>query len=65
MSKKELIDLTVTLHHETEKAFLVSDSGDRDKAVWVPKSQCEIEVVKGNTVILTMAEWLAIEHGLI
>ncbi len=62
---KELVDLTVTLHHETEKAFLVSDSGDRDKAIWVPKSQCEVEVLKGNTVILTMPEWLAIERELI
>ena len=33
--KSDLIDVTVQLHHETAKAVLVSDDGDRDKAVWI------------------------------
>ena len=51
--KSDLIDVTVQMHAETEKAVLVSDDGDKDKAVWIPKSQCEIEFdasmkVRGN-----------------
>ena len=37
----EVIDLTLHQHAETEKAYLVSEDGDRAKAVWLPKSQCE------------------------
>ena len=65
MSKSDLIDVTVQLHHETDRAVLVSDDGDRDKAVWLPLSQCEIEKRKGGIVIATMPEWLALEKGLI
>lgn len=58
--KSDLIDCAVQLHHETPKAWLVSDDGDRTKAVWIPKSQAEFE-----NGILTMPEWLAKEKGLI
>jgi len=35
--------LALCVHHQTDKALLVSDSGDRAKAVWVPKSMVSIE----------------------
>lgn len=35
MGKSDLIDLDVQKHHETEKAWLVSGTGDRDDAVWL------------------------------
>jgi hypothetical protein len=60
-----LIDLTLHLHHETEKAILVSDDGDSDNAVWLPKSMCEIEVLKSNTIEVTLPETMAMEKGLI
>ena len=69
--KSDLIDVTVQMHIETEKAVLVSDDGDKSKAVWIPKSQCEIEFdpsmkVRGNGVAtITLPEWLAKERGLI
>lgn len=61
--KSNLVDLEVRLHHETEKALLVSTSGDRDDAVWVPKSAVEFEggLTRGT---LTLPEALAIEKGL-
>jgi hypothetical protein len=62
--KSDLIDVAIQLHHETEKAWLVSDDGDRKRAVWIPKSQAEIES-KGKHHELTMPEWLALEKGLI
>ena len=45
MRKSDIVDVTVLLHHETDRAVLVSDDGDREKAIWLPLSQCEIEKV--------------------
>lgn len=64
MRKSDLIEVAVQLHHETGKAWLVSDDGERDNAVWIPKSQAEIEP-KGKHHELTMPEWLALDKGLI
>ena len=58
--KSDLIDCAVQLHHETEKAWLVSDDGERDHAVWIPKSQAELA-----DGVLTLPEWLATDKGLI
>jgi len=64
--KNELTDVACQLHHETDKAFLVSDDGDREKAVWLPKSQVEQGDAKGKGVfIFTMPEWLAADKGLV
>lgn len=62
----DLIDLTLCLHVETEKAVLVSDDGVRSTAVWIPKSQCEIEPANAKGFInITLSERLAKEKGLI
>ena len=65
--KSDLVDVTVQKHAETARAILVSDDGDKAKAVWIPLSQCEIEPVKGSadTFTLTIPEWLAQDKGLI
>lgn len=67
MSKRGsvVVDVTVQLHHETEKAILVSDDGDRDKAVWLPRSQIEIEEKRGGVVVVTLPTWLAKDKGLV
>lgn len=61
----DLHDLTMTLHRETDKAVLVSDDGDIRRAVWVAKSQIEIERKRGAIVVVTAPEWLATEKGLL
>lgn len=61
--KSDLIDVEVMLKAETAKAYLVYDA-DPSEAVWVPKSQCELEKNNG-TCTLTLPEWLAKEKGLI
>lgn len=61
----KLHDLTMQLHHDTGMAVLVSETGDEKKAVWLPRSQVEVEVIKGNIVEVTLPEWLAKEKGLI
>lgn len=63
--KSDLVDVSVVLHHETPKAVLVSDDGNRDRGVWLPLSQVEVEHKKGGVVEVTMPEWLAIEKGLV
>lgn len=65
--KSGLIDIEVHLHHQTDKAVLVSIDGDSDKAEWVPKSRCEIEEISQNSVVqvITLEEELAIEKGLV
>lgn len=63
MSRSDVIDVNVHLHHETDKAVLVSDTGDKDDAVWLPKSQIEIEP-DGATHVVSLPEWLAIEREL-
>jgi hypothetical protein len=68
--KSNLIEITLELRHETEKAFLVTDGstiikkGDTtptELKVWIPKSQVE----NNNDGTFTMPEWLALEKGFI
>lgn len=68
--KSDLTDLTMMLHHVTERAILVSDDGDRDKAVWLPLSKVDVEHTnrkeRGNpVVVVTVPAWLATEKGLV
>lgn len=63
--KSDLIDLTMQLHHETEKAVLVSDDGVRANAMWLPKNTVEVEAKEGGVVIVTLPEWLAFAKGLV
>ena len=66
MSKKEIADLELWLHHETAAAYLVSELGERDKAVWLPKSQCEkYERKNGEVWEFSVPQWLAEEKGLV
>lgn len=63
--KSDLIDITVQLLHQTNKAVLVTDSAP-DKGVWLPKSKIEIEPADvGGLHVVTMPEWLALDKGLI
>lgn len=64
MAKSNLIDLTVILKHETDKAYLVADE-ENLKGVWIPKSQCEIDKSRDPYVIITVTEFIARDKGLI
>lgn len=67
--RSDLVDLTLFLHVETDKAWRVSDNGSDTKAVWLPKSQVEMEPLPGSKggreAVFTIPEWLAIEKGLV
>ncbi len=76
--RSDLLDLTCTLHAETARAALVSDTGEEARAVWLPKSKIEIERTGKNAmgtrksgqtaalplVIVTLPAWLAVDKGL-
>ena len=64
--KSNLIDITVEIEAETDKAVLVHE-GDKSKAVWLPRSQIEIEknALNGGIYEITLPEWLALDKGLI
>jgi len=63
--RSDLIDLTLQLHANTERAIFVSDDGDSEKGVWLPKSQIEFETKPNGIVEVTCPEWLAMERRLI
>ena len=68
--KSNLVTIAVELKHETNEgdpksgAFLIFDG---ENEVWIPKSQCELTVVKGKGTLfdLELPEWLAKDKGLI
>jgi hypothetical protein len=64
--KSDLVDIAMVRHAETERAILVSETADREDAVWLPKSQVEIRNDgHRNFVTVTMPERLALDKGLI
>jgi hypothetical protein len=63
--KSDLEDIEVTLHHSTEKAWLVSTDGERDSAKWVPKSKCELYHQHGRVWTLTAPQSLLEEKELV
>lgn len=73
------VELTMCLHHDTGASILVSDDGNRAKAVFLPKSQIEFERT-GKTmpetggrsegyprdiVTVDVPQWLAEKEGLV
>lgn len=63
--RSDLADVDVKVHHSTDKAVLVSKTGDEEDAVWVPKSQIELEPKGKDLAVLTGPEWLLIDKGLV
>ena len=63
--RSDLVDVEVCVHAQTDKAVLVSDDGDRVGAVWLPKSQIEIERKSHAVAVITLPVWLATEKELV
>jgi len=59
------IELSLSLHFETEKAVLVSLDGNKEASVWVPKVFVEIKERKGTVIEVMIPERMAYEKGLI
>lgn len=65
--RSELIDVTLLLRGETEKAIQVTEGLMKDGEeikVWLPRSQIEIEYPESSdTIVVTMPRWLFEEKG--
>ena len=63
----DLIELDLELHDDdsAKDAILVSDDGNRETAVWLPRSQISIFEESPSLISVEMPEWLAMEKGLI
>ena len=68
--KSELVDVSVMIRAETDKAILVSEgiNGPDGKEIrhWLPRSQIEIDPNMGDDgATVTLPRWLCEEKGLI
>ena len=65
--RSNLVDIEVTLHWSTDKAWLVESVTSSPDKVWIPRSMAELE--GGDNVrkagVLTLPEPFAVEKGLI
>jgi len=64
----QIHDIHIFLHHETDKAILVSVNGEKVDAVWIPKSWLECEPEETNTPgqrIISLKDYHAVEKGLV
>lgn len=62
----EIVDIDVTLKHETEKAWLVySTCGQTPHEEWISKSVAELERGNGASVTVTLPRWMAEAKGLV
>lgn len=62
----DLIDLTLTIRAQTQKAIQITDYAKPGIGwIWLPKSQIEYEEKGRGIVVVTMPEWLARDKGLI
>ena len=60
------VEISAELLHETDLAYLVTETGDEDDKQWIPKSQLEDEPnIDRNIITFIIPEWLAIDKGFI
>jgi hypothetical protein len=60
----DTVELTLTLHHESRDAWLVSKDGKRQNAQWVPKAWGTMQVA-GMSARLTISRARALEKRLL
>lgn len=59
------VEIEMQKHESTADAVLMSPDGERKSAVWLPKSQIEMQPLGRARYTVTMPEWLAIDKGLV
>ena len=64
--RSNLIDLTVQLVHETDKAVLVNAMIGNSENTWLPKYLIEIDkTANPGFIVITLPEYIALEKELI
>ncbi len=68
-AKSDILDIVVVMHRSTDKAVFVSEHGDVAEAVWLPRSQIEINFRRKDKGVvfydLQIPQWLAEQEGLV
>lgn len=59
----DIVDISCKIKHETEKAILVTNLKNKD--IWIPKSQIEIDSNSRGIINFQIPEWLAEDKELI
>jgi len=62
-NRDEPVELELHIHHETEKAYLLSDDEVKKNAKWAPKSNLDIQEQDGLNMVVSMPAWLAKKNG--
>lgn len=66
VQKSDLCDLEGVVHEERESSILFSVTGERREAVWLPKSQIEVEGPDpSGKATVTLPQWLAEDRRLV
>jgi hypothetical protein len=67
MSHNDPVDIEVIIirDEDSDLAILVSETGDEDDAVWLPRSKIEYTTDRRGRTVVTLPEWLGIEKGLL
>lgn len=60
----ELIYVHVRIRDRTDRAIFVSDDDDAHGAVWLPLSQIDVSIDTGDSAVVAIPEWIAIDRGL-
>ena len=59
-------EIVVVKHAETARAIKVSEDDDEETAVWLPKSQIEIDrTMDDGSLVISVPVWLAREKDLL
>jgi hypothetical protein len=59
------VDVIIIRDEDSDLAILVSETGDKENAVWLPRSQIEYVTDRNGHTTVTLPEWLAQDKGLI
>lgn len=62
-ARSDVIDLTLILVRETERAILVRET-ETSQPVWLPRAEIEV-APNGLLIEVTLPAWLAQDRGLI
>lgn len=63
--KSDILAIEVKIHAKTERAVLVSETGEEKDAQWFPLSQVDLNYQDDGPLEIIMPEWLAIDKGFI
>lgn len=65
---RRMVDVEVKIHHETDKAFLITNTVATEKT-WISKlingEEYEVDEGEKGWAVITVPEWWATEKGIV